>query len=149
MKKLILPLKYGLITGTVLIAYFSLLSLFGKHINPAYSLLNAGITLLGVFEAVRYSKQQYRTDFSYAEGFKVGVATGCISTLLFTAFFLVYATEINPYFLAGLLDTMNWGFRSDIGLITFIVAVMGFCTSLVSALTVMQLFKNSNNYVEN
>jgi glycerol uptake facilitator-like aquaporin len=149
MKKLLLPLKFGLITGGVLIAYFIVLSLFGKHINPAFSLLNAGITLLGIYEAVRYNKQHHYIDFTYVEGFKIGIATGFISTLLFTAFFLLYATEINPYFLEALLDNMHWGFKSHIGLITFIVAIMGFCTSLVSALTVMQLFKNSNNYVEN
>jgi hypothetical protein len=77
------------------------------------------------------------------------VATGFVSTIVFTSFFLLYATEINPYYLPELLDNMHWGFKSHVGLISFIVAIMGFCTSLVSSLTVMQLFKTSNNYVEN
>lgn len=146
MKNLILPLKFGLLTSAVLIAYFLLLSLFGKHVHPKFSLLNAAITLLGIYEAIRNSKRFSDGKFSYVDGFKIGIATGFSSTLIFTLFFLLYATEINPYFLPELLENMHWGFKSHIGLICFIVAIMGFCTTLVSTLTVMQLFKTSNNY---
>ncbi len=71
MKNVFLPLKFGVLTGVVLMAYFLLLSLFGNHIDPAYSLLNAPITLLGIYEAVKYSKKHFYRDFTYAEGFKV------------------------------------------------------------------------------
>lgn len=148
MKNLILPIRFGLVTSAVLIAYFLVLSLFNKHTNPAFSLVNAAITLLGIYEAIKISKLQYPSTFSYGEGFKTGIVTGAVATIVFTFFFLLYATEINTDFLPSLLESMNWGFKSHIGLIVFIVAIMGFSTSLVSALTVMQLFKKSNNYVE-
>ncbi len=149
MKNLILPIRFGLVTSAVLIAYFLVLSLFNKHINPAFSLVNAAITLFGIYEAIKISKLQYPMEFSYGEGFKTGIITGAVATIVFTLFFLLYATEINSDFLPALLENMNWGFKSHIGLIVFVVAVMGFSTSIVSSLTVMQLFKNSNNYVEN
>lgn len=149
MKNLVLPIRFGLVTSAVLIAYFLVLSLFDKHTNPAFSLVNAAITLFGIYEAIKVSKLQYPKEFSYGEGFKTGVVTGAVATIVFTAFFLLYATEINADFLPVLLEKMNWGFKSHIGIIVFIVAIMGFSTSIVSSLTVMQLFKNSNNYVEN
>ncbi|TBN03316.1 DUF4199 domain-containing protein [Hyunsoonleella flava] len=149
MKNLILPIRFGLVTSAVLIAYFLVLALFNKHTNPAFSLVNAAITLFGIYEAVKVSKLQFPSEFSYGEGFKIGLITGGIATIVFTLFFLLYATEINADFLPVLLEKMNWGFKSHIGLIVFIVAIMGLSTTLVSSLTVMQLFKKSNNYVEN
>lgn len=149
MKKLILPIRFGIVTSAVLIAYFLVLSLFNKHTNPAFSLVNAAITLFGIYEAIKISKLQYPDLFSYGEGFKTGVVTGAIATLVFTLFFLFYATEVNPNFLPVLMDNIQWKFKSNIGLIVFIVAIMGLSTTVVSALTIMQLFKNSNNYVEN
>ncbi len=149
MKNLVLPIRFGLVTSAVLIAYFLVLALFGKHTNPAFSLVNAAITLFGIYEAIKISKLQFPETFSYGEGFKIGVVTGSIATLVFTIFFLVYATEINAEFLPVLLDNMNWGFKSHVGLIVFIVAIMGLSTTLVSSLTVMQLFKTSNNFVQN
>lgn len=149
MKNFVLPIRFGLVTSAVLIAYFLVLSLVNKHTNPAFSLVNAAITLFGIYEAIKISKLQYPSQFTYREGFKVGVVTGVVATFVFTLFFLVYATEINDGFLPALLENMNWGFKSHIGIIVFIVAIMGFSTALVSSLTVMQLFKKSNNYVEN
>ncbi|GAB1858230.1 hypothetical protein MHTCC0001_30670 [Flavobacteriaceae bacterium MHTCC 0001] len=145
MKNLFIPIRFGLVTSAVLIAYFLMLALFDKHTNPAFSLLNAPITLLGIYEAIKMSKLQYNSEFSYVDGFSLGITTGFIATIVFTLFFLFYATEINVDFLPLLLEKISWGFKSHIGLIAFIVAVMGFSTSLVSSLTVMQLFKNSNN----
>ncbi|MBC3758235.1 DUF4199 domain-containing protein [Hyunsoonleella sp. SJ7] len=145
MKNLILPIRFGLVTSAVLIAYFLVLALFNKHINPAFSLVNAAITLFGIYEAIRLSKLENPGAFSYGEGFKIGVVTGSIATLVFTFFFLFYATEISPSFLPALLDNIHWGFKSNIGMIVFVVAIMGLSTSVVASLTVMQLFKRSNN----
>lgn len=149
MKNFILPVRFGLVTSAVLIAYFLVLALVNKHTNPAFSLVNAAITMFGIYEAIKVSKLQFPSEFSYGEGFKIGLITGAVATVVFTVFFLIYATEIEANFLPKLLDNMHWGFKSHIGLIAFIVAIMGFSTSLVSSLTVMQLFKQSNNYVEN
>ncbi|WP_406685570.1 DUF4199 domain-containing protein [Seonamhaeicola sp. MEBiC1930] len=149
MKKLALPIRFGLVTCAVLIAYFLILSLFDKHTNPAFSFFNALITGFGVYEAVRLNKLQSVNTFSYTEGFKTGITTGFIATLLFTVFFLLYTTEVHSNFLPELLETFNGTFTVDIGMVTFIVAVMGLATSVVATLSVMQLFKNSRNIPQN
>lgn len=147
MKKLSIPIRFGLVTSAVLIAYFLILALFNKHINPVFSFFNAVITTFGVFEAVRLSKIEDPENFSYGEGFKTGLITGFIATMLFTSFFLLYATEFNANFLPELLKEMHGGLGADVGLITFVVAVMGLSTTVVSTLTVMQLFKNSKKII--
>lgn len=145
MKKISLSIRFGLVTSAVLIAYFLILALFHKHINPVFSFFNAVITAFGIYEAIRLSKLENPEAFSYGEGFKIGLITGFIATVLFTIFFLFYATEFSPGFLPELLKEMHGGLGADVGLVTFVVAIMGFATTVVSTLTVMQLFKNSKN----
>ena len=145
MKKISLSVRFGLITSAMLIAYFLILSLFHKHVNPAFSFFNAIITAFGIFEAVRLKKNENLEAFTYGEGFKTGIMTGFIATLVFTIFFLFYATEIYPAFLSELLQTIKGGFNIDIGMVTFVVAVMGFATTVVAVLTVMQFFKKTRN----
>ena len=143
MKKVSLPIRFGLVTSAVLIAYFLILALFHKFTNQVFSFFNAFITAFGIYEAVRLSKLENPDTFSYGEGFKTGLITGFIATVFFTLFFLFYATEFRPAFLPELLVEMHGGLGADVGLVTFVVAIMGFATTVVSTLTVMQLFKNS------
>ncbi len=145
MKKIILPVRFGLVTSAVLIAYFLFLALLDKHINPIFSFVNAAITAFGIYEAIRVYKLEQGDAFTYTSGFSTGIVTGSTATIVFTIFFLFYSTEINVDFLDQLLKTMNRGFDINDGLITFIVAIMGFATTVVSTLTVMQIFKNSGN----
>ncbi|CAH8284522.1 uncharacterized protein DUF4199 [Mariniflexile fucanivorans] len=143
MKKISLSIRFGLVTSAVLIAYFLILALLDKNTNPVFSFFNAVITAFGIYEAIRLSKLESPDAFSYGEGFKIGLITGFVATILFTAFFLFYATEFNSGFLPELLKEMHGGLGADVGMITFVVAIMGLATTLVSTLAVMQLFKNS------
>ena len=145
MKRIILPVRFGLVTGAVLIAYFLVLALFGQHINPVYSFLNAGITTLGIYEAIRVFKLEEGTRFNYTSGFSAGLVTGITATIVFTVFFLIYLTEVNQDFLPLLLKSLQGGFDINNGMVTFIVAIMGLATTVVGTLTVMQFFKNSGN----
>lgn len=149
MKNLSLPIRFGLLTGAVLIAYFLILALVHKHTNPAFSFLNAAITAFGIYEAVRLKKIENPSLFSYSEGFKIAVITGFVATFVFTVFFLFYITEVNSLFLSSLLENISWNNTVTTGMITFVVAVMGLATSVVSALTVMQLFKKTRNILQN
>lgn len=141
MKSLSLPIRFGLVTSAVLIAYFLVLSLFNNHIHPAFSFFNAVITTLGIFEVIRYKKIQDYNDFSYGEGFKTGIITGFIASFLFTLFFLFYATEININFLPDMLHEIKSGFNVDIGMVSFVVFIMGLATTVIATFTVMQFFK--------
>ncbi|WP_298556553.1 DUF4199 domain-containing protein [uncultured Algibacter sp.] len=149
MKNLSLPIRFGLVTSAVLIAYFLVLSLVDKHSNPAFSFVNVIITGFGIYEAIRLSKLENYGNFSYGEGFKTGIITGFVATIIFTIFFLFYATEVNSAFLSELLQKVKGGFNADIGMVTFVVAVMGLATTVVSSLTVMQLFKKTRNLPQN
>ncbi len=142
-------IRFGLFTGIILIVYFLVLSLFNKHVNPAYSFFNAVITAFGVYEAIRSQKQQDIASFSYGEGFKTGIVTGFVATFVFTAFFLGYATELNSTFLPQLFEYVKGGFGVSVGIVTFVVFIMGLATTVVCTLSVMQLFKNSRNLLQN
>lgn len=145
MKKIILPVRFGLVTSAVLIAYFLVLGMFNQHTNPIYSFLNAGITAFGIYEAIRVFKLEQGDLFNYTSGFSAGLLTGGTATVVFTVFFLFYSTEINQDFLPQLLTSLNGKFDINNGLITFIVGIMGLVSTVVATLTIMQLFKNSRN----
>jgi len=145
MKNFILPVRFGLITSAVLIAYFLILALVDKHTNPVFSFLNAAITAFGIFETIRYYKLEQSENFSYSGGFIAGLITGAIATILFTMFFLLYITEINADFVSEVLSLVDYGTPVSVGVMTFVVGIMGIATTVISAFTVMQYYKKSWN----
>ena len=149
MKELSIPIRFGLVTAAVLIAYFLILALFGKHTHPAFSFFNAVITFFGVYEAIKLVKLKDTDSFTYGEGFKTGLITGFVATVLFTAFFLLYASELDTNFIPELSAFVGKVFDTNVGMITAVVAIMGLATSVVCTLTLMQLFKKSNNILQN
>lgn len=145
MKKVGLPVRFGLVISGILIAYFLILSLFDKHTNPFFSFLNAGITAFGIFETIRFYKLELGEEFSYSKGIIAGLFSGVIATAVFSGFFLFYITEVNDSFIVDLTKTANVGYDISVGLVTFTVAIMGIATTIISSLTVMQYFKKSWN----
>jgi len=149
MKKISLPLRFGIAISSSLIAYFLMLSLFGWHTNPLFSLFNGVITAFGIYEAIKAYKLRQGDDFSYSKGFTIGILVGFVATLIFTIFFLIYATEIDTEFLDELLVVFSGNYEVSIGLVAFVVAIMGFATTVVLTLSFMQLFKSSRNIPQN
>ncbi|MCR9263866.1 MAG: DUF4199 domain-containing protein [Flavobacteriaceae bacterium] len=145
MKNLTLPIRFGIVTSAILIAYFLILSLMGKHTNVFYSLFNGIITGFGIYEAIKYTRIRQGKGFSYGSGFTAGITTGFVASLLFTIFFAFYATELNSHFLDELSKVWAKDYKNFQGIVFFTVAVMGFATTLVLTLSFMQLFKSSNN----
>lgn len=145
MKNFALPIRFGIVIGALLISFFLVLSLFGLHTHPAYSLGNSIIVGFGIYETIRYYKLEQSNAFSYSGGFTVGIVAVFLATLMFTVFFLLYATEINSDFLLNLLSVFKGDYNVSVGLVTFVVAIMGFATTVVLTLTCMQLFKKSRN----
>ena len=149
MKNAILPLRFGVAISAALIAYFLLLALVNLHTRPLFSLFNGVITAFGIYTAIKYYKMEQGLDFRYSKGFTVGILTGFFATILFSVFFLIYATEINPSFLEELVTVFRKDYNVQIGLVTFVVAIMGFATTVVITLTCMQYFKTSWNIPQN
>ncbi len=145
MKKMILPLRYAIAISGCLIAYFLILSLMDLHTNPVFSFFNAIITAFGIYAAIRSYKSEQGENFEYSKGFTVGILTGFISTIIFTVFFAFYATELDEEFLPNLLKIIDREYDDSIGIVSFVVAIMGFATSVVATLTFMQYFKKSWN----
>ena len=146
---MILPLRYAIAISGCLIAYFLLLALMGLHTNPVFSFFNAAISAFGIYAAIKYYKLEQGDNFEYSKGFTVGILTGFISTLIFTIFFAFYATELDKDFLPQLLKIVDREYDDSIGIISFVVAIMGFATSVVTTLTFMQYFKKSWNIPQN
>lgn len=141
MKKVALPIRFGIATSGWLIAYFLILSLFDLHTNVFYSLFNGVITGFGIYEAIKYNRLEQKENFNYGLGFKTGMVTGFIATILFTLFFAFYSTEINTGFLKELSTSWFKNFKNFEGIVFFTVGIMGFATTLVLTLAFMQLFK--------
>lgn len=145
MKNLSLPIRFGIIISGILIAYFLVVSLFNAHTNPLFSLFNSIITGFGIFETIRYYKLIQGITFDYSKGFIVGLVTGFVATILFSIFFLFYITEINQNFISEMSKFFSSDYKVSTGLVTFVVAIMGFATSVVLTFISMQYFKNNNN----
>lgn len=142
MSKFTLPVRFAVALVTSLIAYFLVLSLFGLHTNPFFSLFNGVITGFAIFEAIRYRRLETGKDYNYSIGFSAGIITGFLATIMFTIFMSVYATELNPDFLKELVSDFATHYDVGIATFSFIVLLMGLATSVVLTLTFMQLFKN-------
>ena len=149
MKKLSLPIRFGVAISGSLIGYFLFLSLFDYHTNVFFSLFNAVITGFGIFEAIRFHKLEQGKNFTYTTGFTAGIVTGFFATIVFTIFFSIYSTELNPDFLSELLEVFKGDYNVGIGAVSFVVAIMGFATTVVLTLTFMQYFKNSGSIASN
>lgn len=145
MKKIALPIRFGIAISGCLIAFFLILSLFNLHTVPAFSLFNSVITAFGIYEAIKSFKLREGDKFNYTNGATTGIVTGFVATIIFTIFFTFYATEINTDFLVKLLEVFEGDYHSGIGLVAFTVAIMGFATTVVLTLAFMQLFKGKRH----
>lgn len=145
MKNFTLPIRFGIVTSGILIAYFLILALLGKHTNVFFSLFNGIITGFGIYETIKYTKLRMGKEFSYGKGFIAGITMGFVATLLFSIFFAFYSTELDADFLSELSEVWSKDYANFQGIVFFTVAIMGFATTLVLTLSFMQLFKTSNN----
>jgi hypothetical protein len=145
MNKISISVKYGVATSIALLAYFLLCVLFGVHINPIYSLFNNVIVGIGMYLALKEYRLRPERKIKDQKAYVIGLFTGFYSTVIFTIFFAIYSTEINPDFLNQLLPMWRGTYSTSTAMIIFAVAVMGFATTLVLTLTFMQLLKDSWN----
>ncbi|MRX62908.1 DUF4199 domain-containing protein [Maribacter luteus] len=143
MKHFALPVRFGIATSGCLIAYFLILSLFTLHTNVFFSVFNGVITGFGIYEAIKFFKIKEAQQFNYGRGFTTGVVTGGVASVLFTLFFTFYATEVNTEFISELSSTWGNEIKNFEAIVFFTVAIMGFATTLVVTLAIMQLFKSS------
>ena len=145
MKNLMLPIRFGIVTSAVLIAYFLILALLEKHTNIFFSFFNGVITGFGIYETLKIIRLREGSKFTYGSGFKAGITTGVVATIFFTIFFAFYSTELNSSFLEELAQVWAKDYANFKGIAFFTVAIMGIVTSVVLTLACMQLFNTSKN----
>lgn len=141
-------LKYGIITGVVLILYFLLLALVGLHKHAAFSVANILITGSGIYLAIQRLKRIEKETFRYQFGFATGIVTGFTATIIFTLFSTLYITELNPNFTHEFMTKWEFDWFAGNGMLILTIFLMGLATTVVLTLAFMQLFKDSWNTIE-
>jgi hypothetical protein len=142
MSRFVLSVRFGIALTSSLIAYFLVLSLFGFHTNPFFSLFNGVITGFAIYEAIRYKRIELKSEYNYGEGFQAGIVTGFLATIIFTVFMAVYVTEIDPDFISKIAETFSKSYNIGVGVFSFTVLLSGLATTIVLTLSFMQLFKH-------
>lgn len=142
MSQFVLSVRFGIALTSSLIAYFLVLSLFGLHTNPFFSLFNGVITGFAIYEAIRYKRIELKSRYSYTAGFQAGIVTGFLATIVFTAFMAIYVTEVDPDFISKIAETFSKSYNIGVGVFSFTVLLSGLATTIVLTLSFMQLFKH-------
>lgn len=138
-------LKYGIFVTSILTAYFLILRLFGLHENPFLRLFNGVAMAIGIYYAIKYYKLLTGDAFTYVDGFKTGLITGFVATILFTLFMAVYMFHLDPEFTQKLLGEWFKNYGVGAGILIFIILIEGLASTVILTLTFMQIFKKSNN----
>ncbi len=137
--------KYGLYIAATLIGYFLLIDLLGLAEVVYLSFVNAIITAGCIFLAVRDVYKHKKDNFEYMEGFTASLMSGLIGTTIFTVFMAVYLFEIRPELAASLKEQITIaGSGIEMAILLF-VFLSGVATTVVSALVVLPLYKQSWN----
>ena len=142
-------LKYALFVTAALIAYFLILKLISLHENPWLRLFNGIIMASGIYFAIKYFKLKLGDDFSYVDGFKTGLLTGFLATIMFTAFMAIYMFHLDTAFTEKLLNDWFENYDNGTGILVFVILIEGLASTVVLTLTFMQLFKKSHNLPQN
>lgn len=139
---------FGTYIGCAMIAYFLLLSLIDLHKKPIFSAFNIIIMGVGLYYTISKYKNEQNGVFKYLNGFWVIFQAGIIATFIIVAFFALYITELNDGILTEMLTTWKTSYDLTPGFAVLGLALMGFSTSVICALLLMQLFKRSWNTKE-
>ncbi|UNY99536.1 DUF4199 domain-containing protein [Zhouia spongiae] len=137
--------RYGAITAVVLIAYFLIVRLFGLHENPWLRVLNGVIVAYGIYAAIRFRRLTEGDKFNYYSGFRTGLFTGFIATLVFVGFMALYMFHIDPEFPNTIMKGWIEEYYQGPGILVFVLVVEGFASTVVLTLAFMQKFKPSWN----
>lgn len=141
--------KYGIYTTIVLITYFLVIKLIGLHNNPWFRLANGLIMAYAIYAAIKYYKLTSGSTFNYTNGFKVGLLTGFLATIVFSLFMGIYMFHIDEAFKNDLLRGWFNDFDHGGGILIFIILVEGLASTIVLTLASMQLLKISRNLSQN
>jgi len=136
--------KYGIGIAATMIVYFLVLKVFGFHQYPILSGANGLIIGAGLFYALVEGKRKV-TSFDYGEGFKLGLFTGGLASIVFVIFMSIYIYHIDDQFARSILDSWHLTYDNGALILLFSLFVMSCATTVVLTLAFMQLLKESRN----
>jgi hypothetical protein len=138
-------IKYGGFIALGLIAYFLIVRLLGLHENSWLRLLNGVIVAFGIYKVIKDVKAESGVNFNYFDGFKAGIISGFVATLIFTFFMGIYIFYLDTEF-AEKITAMSLGSASTVPVsLLFIILIEGFASTVILSLLFMQKFKPSWN----
>lgn len=129
----------------VLILYFLLIDFLGAVDHFYLSFLNAAIMMLGLYFVIRQTHKDFGTQFTYMKGYLTSLATGILSSILFTVFMSFYMFDINPEIATMLNKSLLLASGTTRGPLLLFVLLSGISTAIVSSLIVIPIFKPSWN----
>lgn len=122
-------------------SYFLLCKTLGLADNPYLRFLNLAFVFFGVQNAIRESIIKNK-ETSYINNFGTGIRTSAIAVLLSITGVIVYIEIINPNFLAVMNNSFLIGGNLSLAEVVITLFIEGMASSIISAFTIMQLYKN-------
>jgi hypothetical protein len=83
--------------------------------------------------------------FKYEVGFRIGLLTGGLASIIFVIFMAVYIFHIDMQFAMAILKSWNINYDTGAQILLFSIFIMSCSTTVVLTLTFMQLLKESRN----
>lgn len=140
-----ISITYGTLTAICCILYFLMLSLYDLHEKPWLRIFNGVIMAGGIYLSIKQYKKATNNHLTYFSGFRTGLFTGFISTIIFVVFMAVYMFHLNPEFPKAVMDTWFEDYNQGPGILVFLLFVEGLSSSMILTLTIMQGQKDSWN----
>ena len=143
-----ISMNYGVRIALGLITYFFIMRFFGLLEVYWLRLFNGVIMAGGIYALIKHCKNK-QEEFGTFEAFAAGIRAGSLATLIFVVFMFVYMFMIDPGFSSRMIEIVGWETTNPIRIILFTILIEGMCSAMVLSLAFIQLFKSSNNIIEN
>ncbi|MFV0249008.1 MAG: DUF4199 domain-containing protein [Tenacibaculum sp.] len=104
-----LILNYGLILGTLSILLHLIQYALGQHIDPHWSsnLLSVVLVVLFIIYGIKKYKQQNNYTLTWGQSLKVGVGIAVFSAFIYSVYFIVFTSYIEPNFYEQLIELQS------------------------------------------
>lgn len=132
-------IKFGILTGVLLIMYFSLLGALGWNKSPLFSLINPVICAFGIYLAI--SEISSEDDFDKKTALKTGLVTGIIATAVFTIFFGIFASQSSGT-ITEIIEQMSF-LGNSLFLLTALVFILGIISVYVVTYLLLAMNKKT------
>src|SRR5690606_740833 len=137
--------KYGILMATMLIFYFLIVRIIGLHEKPLLRLFNGVLMGFGLYLTIRSRKKSEGENFKYGHGFKTGIMTGFIATIIFIFFMAVYMYHIDTGFDETVIASWSEDYQQGPSILLFVFFLEGLPSTAVFTLAFMQEFQPSLN----